>query len=514
MSDIILEMKGIMKAFPGVQALDNVNLTLRKGTVHALMGENGAGKSTLMKCLYGIYHRDAGSILLDGEEVKFSDSKEAIDHGISMIHQELQPIPHMTVSENLFLGKYPKKGIFVDHRTMNNETKKYLDMVGLDVEPTTYLKDLTISQQQSVEIAKAISHDAKIVIMDEPTSSLTSNEVEKLFEIINSLKNRGIAIIYISHKMEEILRIADDVTIMRDGKYVGTYDAKTMTTKDIIRYMVGRELTNQFPEHEDESKDDYILEVKNFTSPSALSFKNCSFKLKKGEILGVAGLVGAQRSELMEAVFGLREHEDGGEVFVQGEKREINKPQDAIKNGIALVTEDRRGSGIFGVLPISDNITIASIDKYKAKLGLLSDKLMDAVVEDGIKVLNVKTPSKATLIGNLSGGNQQKVVLSRWLATDPDIYILDEPTRGIDVGAKYEIYEIINRLSKEGKSVIMISSEMAEILGMSDRIMVMCEGRITGYLSEEEATQEKVMELATMFMDKSSFHNTEQEETE
>lgn len=503
MNEIILEMKNVNKAFPGVQALDDVHFTLKKGTVHALMGENGAGKSTLMKCLYGIYNKDSGSITLEGKEFNFSNSKEAIDAGISMIHQELQPIPMMTVAENVFLGNYPRKGIFVDHDKMNEETKRYLDIVGLDVPPTTLLNNLTISQQQSVEIAKAISHNVKIVIMDEPTSSLTSSEVDKLFDIIRYLTSQGIAIIYISHKMDEILEISDEVTIMRDGKYVATHPAANLTKADIIRDMVGRELVNQFPDHIDESTDEILLEVQQFTSPNPLSFKNCSFKLKKGEILGIAGLVGAQRSELMEAVFGLRDYTETGKVLINGNQVSIKEPRDAIVNNMALVTEDRRHSGIFGVLSVADNTTIASIKQYKQALGLLDEHAMSEVVDQGIKSLSIKTPSPKTRIENLSGGNQQKVILARWLATNPEILILDEPTRGIDVGAKYEIYEIIDELSRQGKSIIMISSEMSEVIGMSDRIMVMCEGKISGYLTPEEATQEKIMELATQFMQKS-----------
>lgn len=502
MSEIILEMRNIEKTFPGVKALDGVQLTLKKGTVHALMGENGAGKSTLMKCLYGIYHKDSGSILLEGDEVNFHSSKEALMHGVAMIHQELQPIPMMSVAENIFLGNYPMKGSFVDHARMNEETKKYLAEVGLDVEPTTLLKELTISQQQSVEIAKAISHHAKIVIMDEPTSSLTASEVEKLFAIIRKLCSQGIGIIYISHKMSEILEIAQEVTIMRDGRYVGTYDAANITTDEIIKYMVGRELTNQFPPRAQAATDEVVLEVKNFTSILPLSFQECSFSLHRGEILGVGGLVGAQRTELMEALYGLRNHLPGGQVFVKGEEVNIRRPQDAIRNGLALVTEDRRGSGIFGVLSVSDNVAIASVDQYVGKAGLLNLKAISEVVAKNIDALRIKTPTQQTQIQNLSGGNQQKVILSRWLANSPDVLILDEPTRGIDVGAKYEIYEIINNLARQGKAIIMITSEMAELLGMSDRIMVMCEGRISGYLTAEEATQEKVMELATQFRKK------------
>lgn len=502
MEDLILEMREITKAFPGVLALDRASLKVKKGSVHALMGENGAGKSTLMKCLFGIYSKDSGDIVFDGKPVDYKDSKEALDGGIAMIHQELQPIPKMTVAENVFLGDYPKKGIFVDHARMNEKTKEYLNIVGLNVDPRTLLGDLTISQQQSVEIAKAISKKAKIVIMDEPTSSLTETEVKKLFEIIRLLCSQNIAVIYISHKMDEILEISDEITILRDGQYVGTYDSKHITTDEIIHHMVGRTLTNQYPDHVDESSEEIIFEVKHLTSPRKQSFYDCSFKLRKGEILGVAGLVGAQRSELMEAIFGLRSYLDTGEIYIHGKKEKIQKPEDAIKKGLALVTEDRRDTGIFGVLSVFDNITIASLKNHLGSLGLLSEKALQGLVNKGITDLRIKTPSSSTKISSLSGGNQQKVILSRWLSTNPEIFIMDEPTRGIDVGAKYEIYEIMDNLSKEGKSVIMISSEMGELLGMADRIMVMCEGKISGFLDIKEANQEKIMELATKFMRK------------
>lgn len=498
--NIILTMTDIEKSFPGVKALDNAQFKVRKGSVHALMGENGAGKSTLMKCLYGIYFRDSGSIEIDGKEINFVNSKEALDHGVAMIHQELQPIPKMTVAENIFLGNYPMKGFFVDHDTMNKETKRYLDIIGLKVEPDTELGDLTISQQQSVEIAKAISHDAKIIIMDEPTSSLTSTEVENLFRVINKLRDDGLGIVYISHKMDEILKISDEITIMRDGQYVGTYDAHEITTHEIIHHMVGRELNKQFPERDFLPQDENILEVKNFTSTRSNSFKNCSFELKKGEILGVAGLVGAQRTELMEAIFGIRAIDAEGKLLLHGKEVKIKDSKDAIKNGLALVTEDRRQSGIFSVLSISDNVSVASLKNYTNAIGLLQESKIHGMVDKEIKALNVRTPSRDTLIQNLSGGNQQKVILSRWLVTSPEIFILDEPTRGIDVGAKYEIYEIINALAKQGKSIILISSEMSEIIGMSNRIMVMCEGEISGFLDQKDATQENIMSLATRFM--------------
>lgn len=501
MSSYILELENISKSFPGVKALDNVNLKLRPGTVHALMGENGAGKSTLMKCVFGIYHRDNGTVKLDGKEVNFTSSKEALDAGIAMIHQELQPIEKMTIAENIFLGNYPlTKYKTVDHDLMNHQTESLLVQVGLNISPTTLLGELTVSQMQLVEIAKALAHNARVVIMDEPTSSLTENETDVLFEIIKRLTDKEIAIIYISHKMDEILQISDEITILRDGQYIGTWPASEMDTHLIIKRMVGRELESLYPDKTNHPSDEIVLEVKNFTSPNPLSFKNASFQLRKGEVLGVGGLVGAQRTELLEAVYGMRDASEG-QVIHLGEEIKINRPSDAIDNGIALLTEDRRSNGIFGVLSVSDNVAIASIDQYVQSSGLLDQKAIDEVVENSIERLDIRTPSNKTKIQSLSGGNQQKVIISRWLANNPDILILDEPTRGIDVGAKYEIYEIIDGLAAEGKSIIVISSEMPELLGISDRIMVMCEGRISGFLDGETATQEEVMSLATKFME-------------
>lgn len=501
MSSYILELEDINKSFPGVRALDNVSLQLRPGTVHALMGENGAGKSTLMKCIFGIYHRDSGTMRLDGEDINFTSSKEALDAGIAMIHQELQPIEKMTIAENIFLGNYPlTKFKTVDHDLMNHETESLLVEVGLNVSPESFLGELTVSQMQQVEIAKALAHNARVVIMDEPTSSLTENEADVLFEIIERLTNRGIAIIYISHKIDEILRISDDISILRDGQYIGTWPAAEMDNNMIIKQMVGRELESLFPEKTNKPSDEVVLKIENFTSPNPLSFKDASFELKKGEVLGVGGLVGAQRTELVEAIYGMRDSSQG-KVIHLGEEININRPSDAIKNGIALLTEDRRSNGIFGVLSVSDNVAIASIEQYVQPTRLLDQKTIDQVVNDSIERLDIRTPSNKTKINSLSGGNQQKVIISRWLANNPDILILDEPTRGIDVGAKYEIYEIINELALEGKSIIVISSEMPELLGVSDRIMVMCEGRISGFLDGKTATQEEVMSLATKFME-------------
>lgn len=501
MADYVLEMKNINKSFPGVKALDNVKLSVKPGTVHALMGENGAGKSTLMKCLFGMYSIDSGDVYISGKKKVLTDVKDGINSGIAMIHQELQPIKMMTIAENIYLGRYPvTKFKTVDHQKMNDEAKVLLEKVGLDVKPTDLMEKLTVSQMQSVEIAKAISQNAKIIIMDEPTSSLTDREVDTLFKIIYQLREDNIAIVYISHKIDEILQISDEITILRDGQYVGTWDAKDMTNELIIKNMVGRELTSLFPEKTNKVMDEIVLRVENLTSPDPLSFQECYFELKKGEVLGVGGLVGAQRTELMEAVYGMREVEQGL-VKVHGKQATIKRPKDAIDLGIALVTEDRRTNGIFGVLSVRDNTAISSVDQF-VKNGIIDDKAIDMLVTDSIAALNIRTASDKTKIENLSGGNQQKVILARWLANDPDILILDEPTRGIDVGAKYEIYEIINQMAADGKSIIMISSEMPELLAVSDRIMVMCEGRVSGFLDKEEASQEKVMSLATKFMHK------------
>ena len=501
MSEYIVTMEHISKSFPGVKALEDVSLFLKPGQVHALMGENGAGKSTLMKCLHGLYSKDQGVITLNDQRVDFQSAKEALDAGIAMIHQELQPIPMMSVAENIFLGRYPLTRFgWIDDQKMHEDTQVLLDEIGLKIDPKALLGTLTVSQMQSVEIAKALSQHASVIIMDEPTSSLTGSEVEILFSMIETLKQRDVAVVYISHKMDEILRISDEVTIMRDGQTVGTWPAASLTVDTIIQQMVGRSLTHMYPPKTNTVHDEVVLRVENLTSSNPLSFKECYFELKRGEILGVGGLVGAQRTELMEALFGLRTIRQGT-VDVFGKPVIIKDPKDAIQQGLALVTEDRRSSGIFGVLSVEDNITITSLNKYK-KFGLLDRQMMSDLVAGSIDQLNIKTPSKNTKIQNLSGGNQQKVILSRWLANLPEILILDEPTRGIDVGAKYEIYDIMNTLAAQGKSLIVITSEMSELLGVSDRIMVMCEGRVSGFLSREEASQEAVMTLATKFMEK------------
>lgn len=496
-----LEMIGVSKSFPGVKALDGINLKVRPGTVHALMGENGAGKSTLMKCLFGIYKMDEGQIIIDGEKTEITNPDDALRKGLAMVHQELQPIPDRSIAENMYLGRYPMKSVgplkMVDHKTMNSEAEKWLKDVKMNFDPKAKLGTLSIGQMQSVEIAKAVSQHAKIVILDEPTSSLTDNEVEALFRIIRDLKSRGVSMIYISHKMAEIRQIADDITIMRDGTYVGSWEVKDISDDEIVKQMVGRELTNVYPPKEDYRTDETILKVEHLCSIHERSFQDCSFELKRGEILGFGGLVGAQRTEMMEAIFGMR-HIASGTVEVLGKQVNIKKPEDAIDNSIGMITEDRRGTGILGCLSINDNTAIASYKNYTNN-GVIDQKKVDAVVKDSIQKLNIKTPSGKTLIQSLSGGNQQKVIIARWLANNPDILIMDEPTRGIDVGAKYEIYQIMIDLVKQGKSIIMISSEMPELIGMSNRIIVMCNGHITGEVEGKEATQERIMSFATQF---------------
>ncbi|WP_367302961.1 MULTISPECIES: sugar ABC transporter ATP-binding protein [Clostridium] len=498
----LLELNNISKEFPGVKALDDVTMKVSPGKVHALMGENGAGKSTLMKCLFGIYTQDSGQILLNGQNVVTNSSKDALNLGIAMIHQEIHPVKFRNVMENMWLGRLPMHGIgpfqLVDEKKMYKDTKELFKKLGLDINPNTIVENLSVSTVQQMEIAKAVSYNAKVIIMDEPTSSLTETEVGHLFRIIRDLQKTGVAIIYISHKMEEILQISDEVSVMRDGKMIGTWEAKELSIDMIIKKMVGRDLTNRFPERKNVPGEE-ILRVEKFTSPFPRSFKDVSFNLRKGEVLGVGGLVGAQRTEVMEAVFGLRSLESG-KIFINDKEVKIKSPMDAKKHNMALLTEERRATGIFPVLSILENIVVANQSKYLSKVKILDDKLRKDDSNKSIKQLNIKTPSFRELIQNLSGGNQQKVLLARWLLTVPEILILDEPTRGIDVGAKFEIYTIITELANQGKSIIMISSEMPELLGMSDRIMVMCEGHLSGIIDGKDATEEAVMGLASKYM--------------
>ena len=496
--DILLEMDGITKEFPGVKALDNVKLHLKKGTVHALMGENGAGKSTLMKILFGIYKRNAGTIKIEGEDVDFANPKDAMEHGVSMVHQELNQVMKRDVADNILLGRFPKKGIFVDQKGMYKYCEEVFNDLGINVNPRTMTEKLSVAQRQLIEIAKAVSYNAKILVLDEPTSSLTDQEVEILFAIINKLRDRGVGIIYISHKMDEILRISDEITIFRDGKYVDTRDAAKITMDEIISLMVGRQMDNVYPPKTN-TPGEVLLEVKNFTGKYMPTVQDASFSLRKGEILGIAGLVGARRTELIETIFGVRTLESG-QLFKNG--KEIHNPnaKEAIKNGFALVTEERRATGIFPMANITFNSTISNMKEYK-KGPFLDDSRMGTDTDKVISSMNVKTPNKKTLIRSLSGGNQQKVIFGRWLLTSPDVLLLDEPTRGIDVGAKYEIYQLIIEMANEGKGVIVVSSEMPELFGICDRILVMSNGHVAGIEDVNESLdQHKVMQLATKYL--------------
>ena len=497
--NVLLRMEGICKSFPGVKALDNAKLTVKAGTVHALMGENGAGKSTLMKCLFGIYSKDSGHIYLEGKEIEFKSSKEALDNGVAMVHQELNQALKRTVMDNLWLGRYPKvaKGLpFVSDKQSYADTLKVFDELGIKVNPRQVMSTMPVSQRQMVEIAKAVSFNSKIIVFDEPTSSLTETEVEHLFKIIDMLKKRGCGIVYISHKMEEILRISDEVTVMRDGQWVATRPAKELTMEEIIRLMVGRPLTNRFPPKNKVTSDQDILKVEGLTAMYS-HLKDASFTLKKGEILGVAGLDSSGRTELLENIFGNATRKSG-KIYKDGHLVANKDPRDSIKNGFALVTEERRATGIMGILNIRENTVISSLKRYK-RGPLLNDKLMSGATGKMINAMHIKTPSQKTKISALSGGNQQKVIFGRWMLTSPDILLLDEPTRGIDVGAKYEIYELIQDLAKSGKSVIMVSSEMPELLGVCDRIIVMSGGRIAGEVDANNTTQEEIMTLAAKY---------------
>lgn len=496
--NILLRMENIDKNFPGVKALDGVSLTVKKGTVHALMGENGAGKSTLMKCLFGVYGKDGGKIYLEGREVNFRNSKEALENGVAMVHQELNQALKRSVMENMWLGRFPKVARFLpftSEKKMYDDTKKLLSELHINVDPRTIMAKMPVSQRQMVEIAKAVSFDSKIIVFDEPTSSLTETEVEHLFNIINMLRDRGCGIIYISHKMEEILRISDEVTVMRDGKHIATKSAKDITMDEIIRLMVGRELTNRYPEKEHEIGEEW-LKVEGLTAEYA-KLHDVSFTAHKGEILGVAGLDGSGRTELLENLFGISARRSGT-ITLGGKPARNRNARESIRNGFALLTEERRATGIFGILDILENTSISSLDKYRTG-PFLSRKKMRESTKWSIEAMRIKTPNQETKIRSLSGGNQQKVILGRWLLTEPDVLLLDEPTRGIDVGAKYEIYQLILDLAAKGKTVIMVSSEMPELLGVCDRIIVMSGGRKAGEVDAKTATQEEIMTLAAKY---------------
>lgn len=499
-NEILLEMSGVEKSFPGVKALDKAGITVKSYSVHALMGENGAGKSTLLKCLFGIYQQDAGEIIYLGQPSDFKTSKQALENGVSMVHQELNLVRQTTVMDNIWLGRYPMQqgiGFFIDHDKMYRDTKAIFEELDIDIDPKTKVANLTVSQMQMVEIAKAFSYNAKVVIMDEPTSSLSEKEVQHLFKIIEKLKNKGCGIIYISHKMDEIFAICDEVTVLRDGQKVGSRIIAETNMDEIVSMMVGRELTQRFPP-KDNTPQEVMLTVKGLTAKDTSSIKDITFDLRKGEILGVAGLVGSRRTDIVEVMFGLRQYHSG-EVTLNGEDAVCHTSLQAIKKGFALVTEERRQTGIYAGLDISFNSLIANMGEY-VKSGLLDAKQMQKDTQWVIDSMNVKTPSHKTPIGSLSGGNQQKVVLGRWLLTQPDVLMLDEPTRGVDVGAKYEIYQLIIDLAKKDKGIIMISSEMPELLGVTDRIMVMSNGRLAGIVNTAETNQEEILQLAAKYL--------------
>jgi inositol transport system ATP-binding protein len=488
-----LELRNIEKSFPGVKALGNVNFSVKKGTVHVLCGENGAGKSTLMKIINGIYQPDQGQILINGKEVKINNPIEARKYGISMIFQELNYIPEITVEQSMFLGNEPTNRFGkIDWKKVRSETLRLLEQEKLQYHPTTQLKDLTISDIQMLEILKAVSYGSDTIIMDEPTSAITRNEVEILFGKIAELKAKGVSIIYISHKMEEIFRIADEITILRDGVMIDTKPTSELTIDKVIALMVGREMSSIYPK-EEVAIGESVLEVRNLTNETV--FRDISFDVKKGEIVGFAGLMGAGRSEVARAIFGLDAF-SCGQILIKGKEVKINNVIDSINHGMVMLSEDRKRYGIIGVRGVRENVALSKLEKFIYK-GRLHTKDENDAVSGICKRMNVKTPSLETSIDSLSGGNQQKVMLARWMLCEPDILILDEPTRGIDVGAKYEIYKLITELVKEGRSIVMISSELPELIGMCDRIYVMSGGKITGELENKEFTQENIMKLAT-----------------
>ena len=495
MGEVILTMKGIDKSFPGVHALDHVDLEIRKGEVLALMGENGAGKSTLMKVLTGIYKKDEGTITYEGKEIEFENPSAAQEAGVIIVHQELNMLSHLTVAQNIFIGREIMKGSMIDDAKMNEEAAKLFKKLNIDINPAETMGNLTVGKQQMCEIAKAISHEAKVIIFDEPSAALTETEIEELFKIIRDLRDKGMAMVYISHRMDEIKAITDRVTVMRDGTYVGTIITKDSTKDDIINMMVGRVIYEDPKTQSNVPKDaPVVLKVEHLNAGKMV--KDVSFELHKGEILGFSGLMGAGRTETARALFGA-DPKDGGDIYINGQKVEINSPQDAVKYGIGYLSEDRKRYGVVVGKTVAENTTMATMEKFMKGL-FINKKKEEEVAWTHVKALKTKTPTVDTEVVNLSGGNQQKVVIAKWLTRDCDILIFDEPTRGIDIGAKSEIYTLMNELVAQGKSIIMISSEMTEVLRMSDRVIVMCEGRKTGEIDISEATQENIMHMATL----------------
>jgi ribose transport system ATP-binding protein len=493
MSEVIVSMKGIQKKFPGVHALDNAEIELKRGEVHGLIGENGAGKSTLMKVLAGIYGKDDGTVLIKGREVEYKTPIDALEDGVCMIHQELNLLPHLTVADNIYIGREPKRGLVLDKKKLLEDTKNLLQSLNLDLDPTITVNKLSVARQQMVEIAKALTYHSDVLIMDEPTAALTASEIKELFKFIGDLKNKGVAIVYISHRLEELKQITDEVTVMRDGQYVDTVVTADTELSQIISMMVGRTIYEK-PKAKSSVPEGSptVLKVENLSSRDV---HNVSFELKKGEILGLAGLMGAGRTETARLIFGA-DPKESGEIFVGGEEAKIKSPIDAVNRGIGYLSEDRKAFGLAVGLSVADNAVMASLEDF-VKAGIVrEDKIAESAKEVALKI-DIKTPSLKQKVRNLSGGNQQKVVIAKWLIRNCDILIFDEPTRGIDVGAKSEIYKLMNQLVKEGKSIIMISSELPELLRMSDRVIVMNEGYKTGEVNIEDATQENIMEYAT-----------------
>ena len=495
MNDVILTMKNIEKHFSGVHALKSVQFELRAGEVHALMGENGAGKSTLIKVLCGIHKRDGGTINFFGEDVEFANIAESQAAGISVIHQELNMMNHLTVAQNIYIGREPKKYGMIDDKKMERDAAELFERIGVNIDPSVALGTLTVGKQQMVEIAKAISHESKLLVLDEPTAALTQPEVEELFKIMNDLRDKGIGMIYISHRMDEINRISDRVTVMRDGEYVGTLITKDTTKDEIVRMMVGRVIYGEKKEQSNVPEDaEVVLEVKNLNRGNEV--RDVSFKLHRGEILGFAGLMGAGRTETARAIFGA-DQRDSGKIYINGKNVNIKHPSEAVKNGICYLSEDRKQFGLLLDKSVAENSVLASLDDYISG-GWINDAKIKKAAEEKNAILKTKTPSMEQQLKNLSGGNQQKVIVARWLLKNSDIFIFDEPTRGIDIGAKSEMYELMEQLASEGKAIIMISSELAEIQRLSDRVVVMCEGRVTTELDIKDATQEEIMKYATM----------------
>ncbi len=497
MDDIVLEIKNLSKAFVKNKVLDGINLTVKKGSVVGLMGENGAGKSTMMKCLFGIYAKDEGQISLEGKPINFKNPKEALENGVAMVHQELNQCLDRTVADNLFLGRYPTRAGVVDEARMLTESNKLFASLNMNVNPKTIMRTMSVSQRQMVEIAKAVSYDAKIIVLDEPTSSLTEREVSKLFSIVNDLKAKGVSFVYISHKMDEIFQVCDEIAVLRDGKMILAKPAVETDMGELISAMVGRSLDKRFPDVDNVPGDDF-LEVRKLTTKYEPVIEDVSFTVRRGEILGLYGLVGAGRSELLESLFGIRTIASG-EIVMGGKKLRFKNSKDAMEHSFALVTEERKFNGMFGKDTIKFNTVITNLDSYKT-FGVLSNRKMQEAADREIKVMHTKCVSADELISALSGGNQQKVIIGKWLERSPDVFLLDEPTRGIDVGAKYEIYQLIINMAKQGKTIIVVSSEMPEILGITNRIAVMSNHKLAGIVDTKDTDQEALLRLSAKYL--------------